>query len=265
MRGRAGIAGWARLVLLAAALLLAVLTGCAETGKTQTGGEALRIFSRLLPENALFQSEDGGVWGLDHHEKQSEGAPERVAAVRYGPVFLPETEDVGETLQLWITGVHESTPDHAKQERWWYLDYTWEQADKKPMAPTLSLQISLDGKWYTLPSGGMTPDQPDSLNLMKGRLYPEETEQITPGHYRLVLFRDWRGEIALDVEEFDLVETGDGYSVENIRKPESLFSESAYVPEKDIRRQDGSTWRLAEAGERYPWDRLTDVLEATPE
>ena len=231
--------------------------------------ETTRVFSRLLSENALFQSEDGGVWGLDHHEKQSEGMPERIAATRYGPVFLPETEDVGKTLKLRITGVHESTPDYAKQDRWWYLDYTWEKADKKPKTVSFSLQILLDGRWYTLPSGGLTPewtpDQPDSLNLMKGRLYPEETEQITPGHYRLVLFRDWRGEIALDAEEFDLVETGDGYAVENIRKPESLFSESAFVPEKNIRRQDGSSWRLAEAGERYPWDRLTDILEALQE
>ncbi len=253
------------LTLSCAAILLLILTspGCKRAESPEP--ETVRVFSRLLAENSLFRSEDGGVWGLDHYERRSEGEPERILAQRYGPVFLPETEDVGKTLKLRITGIHESTPDHAKQPHWWYLDYTWEKADKKPKSVSLSLQLLLDGKWYILPSGGMTPDEPDSMNLMKGRFYPEETEQITPGHYRLVLFRDWRGEIALDVEEFDLVETGEGYSVENLRKPESLFSEEAYVPGKNIRRQDGSAWRLAEAGERYPWDRLTDVLEAIPE
>ena len=251
------------LTFTAMLLLLPALPGCkrAETPEPET----VRVFSRLLSENALFRSGDGGVWGLDHHEKQSEGGPELVAAVRYGPVFLPETEDVSRTLKLHITGVHESTPDYAKQPHWWYLDYTWEQADKKPKAVTLSLQIRLDGQWYVLPSGGLTPDQPDSMNLMKGRFYPEETEQITPGHYRLVLFRDWRGAISLDAEEFDLVETGEGYAVENVRKPDDLFAEETYVPGENIRRQDGSAWHMKEAGERYPWDYLTDILEAVSE
>ena len=254
------------LVFAAMLILFFASPGCKRAETTEP--ETVRVFSRLLPENSLFWSEDGGVWGLDHYEKQREDGSERVVAVRYGPVFLPETEDVGETLKLRITGIHESTPDYAKQPRWWYLDYTWEQADKKPKAVSLSLQIRLDGHWYVLPSGGLTqewdPEQPDSLNLMKGRLYPEETEQITPGHYRLVLFRDWRGEISLDAEEFDLAETGDGYAVENITKPSDLFTEDAYVPVKSIRRQDGSGWSLAEAGARYPWDRLVDILEALP-
>ncbi len=257
------------LPLVFAAMLILFFTspGCKRAETTEP--ETVRVFSRLLSENSLFWSEDGGVWGLDHYEKQREGGSERVAAVRYGPVFLPETEDVSDTLKLHITGIHESTPISAKQPRWWYLDYTWEQTDKKPKAVSLSLQILLDGRWYVLPSGGptpeWTPDQPNSLNLMKGRLYPEETEQITPGHYRLVLFRDWRGALSLDVEEFDLVETGDGYAVENIKKPSDLFTENAYVPGQSIRRQDGSGWRLAEAGARYPWDYLTDVLEAASE
>lgn len=255
------------LALAALLLLLLAVPGCKRAETTEP--ETVRVFSRLLSENALFRSEDGGVWGLDHHEKQSEGGPERVAARRYGPVFLPETEDVGQTLKLHITGIHESTPDHAKQPHWWYLDYTYEKADKKPKSVSFSLQIRLDGQWYTLPHGGLTqewdPNRPDSMNLMKGRLYPEETEQITPGHYRLVLFRDWRGAISLDAEEFDLVETEDGYAVENIQKPADLFTEEAYAPGENIRRQDGSVWRLAEAGERWPWDFLTDVLEAVPD
>ncbi len=239
-------------------------------GSLPEEGEAFRVFSRLLPENDLFLSEDGGVWGLVGHVRSGEGEPERILAQRYGPVFLPETEDVGKTLKLRITGVHASTPDYAKQDRWWYLDYTWEKADKKPKTVSHFLQIQLEGKWYVLPSGGMTPewtpDEPDSMNLMKGRLYPEETEQITPGHYRLVLFRDWRGAIALDAEEFDLVETGEGYRVENIRKPENLFSEEAYVPGKSIRRQDGSAWRLEEtAAADFPGGILIDTLEALPE
>ena len=248
------------LAFLAMLVLLLALSGCrrAETPERETA----RVFSRLLPENTLFWSEDGGVWCLNAHLRDVEEGPERVSARRYGPVFLPETADVGETLQLHIQGIRESTPDYAKQDRWWYLDYTYDKADKKPKALSLSLQILLDGRWYVLPSGGMTPDEPGSLNLMKGRFYPEETEQIIPGHYRLVLFRDWRGEIALDAEEFDLLETEDGYSAENIRKAEALFAEEDCVPEKNILRQDGSRWRLSEAGEGYCWDCLMDTLEA---
>ena len=254
------------LTLSCAAILLLILTspGCKRAEPPEP--ETVRVFSRLLAENSLFRSEDGGVWWLVGHTRSGEGEPERVIAQRYGPVFLPETEDVGKTLKLRITGIHESTPDHAKQPHWWYLDYTYEKADEKPKVLSVSLQIRLDGRWYTLPSGGMTPDEPGSMNLMKGRFYPEETEQITPGHYRLVLFRDWRGAIALDVEEFDLVETGEGYSVENIRKPESLFSEEAYVPGKNIRRQDGSAWRLDETAAVYFFGGiLIDTLEALPE
>ena len=170
------------LTLSCAAILLLVLTspGCKKAEAAEP--ETVRVFSRLLAENSLFRSEDGGVWWLVGHTRSGEGEPERVIAQRYGPVFLPETEDVGKTLKLQITGIHESTPDHAKQPHWWYLDYTWEKADKKPKSVSLSLQIRLDGRWYTLPDSGLTPDQPDSMNLMKGRFYPEETEQITPGH-----------------------------------------------------------------------------------
>ena len=259
------------LLLLAFAAMLILLLASSGCKKAETPEpETVRVFSRLLAENSLFWSEDGGVWGLFGHLRHSEGEPELVAVQRYGPVFLPETEDVGRTLKLHITGIHESTPDHAKQPHWWYLDYTWEKADKKPKSVSLSLQIKLDGQWYTLPHGGLTqewdPNQPDSMNLMKGRLYPEETEQITPGHYRLVLFRDWRGVISLDAEEFDLVETGDGYAVENVRKPDDLFAEEAYVPGKSIRRQDGSAWRLSETAAFYFFGGiLIDTLEALPE
>ena len=255
-----------RLPLAFAAMLILVLAlpGCKKAKTPEP--ETVRVFSRLLSENTLFWSEDGGVWWLVGHVRSGEGEPELVAAQRYGPVFLPETEDVGQTLKLHITGIHESTPDHAKQPHWWYLDYTWEKADKKPKSVSLSLQIKLDGRWYMLPYSGLTPDQPDSMNLMKGRFYPEETEQITPGHYRLVLFRDWRGAISLDVEEFDLVETGDGYAVENVRKPDDLFAEKAYVPDKSIRRQDGSLWRLSESAAVYFFGGiLIDTLEALPE
>ena len=258
------------LTLSCTAILLLVLTspGCKRAEPPEL--ETVRVFSRLLAENSLFRSEDGGVWWLVGHTRSGEGEPELLLAQRCGPVFLPETEDVGWTLKLHITGVHESTPDHAKQPHWWYLDYTWEKADKKPKTVSFSLQIRLDGRWYTLPSGGLTPewtpDQPDSLNLMKGRLYPEETEQITPGHYRLVLFRDWRGAISLDAEEFDLVETEDGYAVENVRKPDDLFAEEAYVPGKSIRSQDGSAWRQSETAAVYFFGGvLIDTLEALPE
>ena len=249
--------------------LIGVLSGCTKEEAPER--ETVRVFSRLLPENELFYSEDGGVWGLDHHENRREGGPERVAATRYGPVFLPETEDVDETLKLQITGIHSSTPDYAKQPEWWYLDYTYEVTDKKPMTPTLYLQLQLDGKWYVLPYGGLTPEwtpeQPNSLSLMKGRLYPEETEQITPGHYRLVLLRDWRGDIAIDAVEFDLVETADGYAIDHIQKPADLFREETFVPEKNILRTDGSRWRMAEASRLEWWDfqpdtPRTDTLEA---
>ncbi len=253
-------------VLLA---FLFLLSGCkkAETAERET----VRVFSRLLPENALFWSEDGGVWGLDHRDrKREEGELERVFAQRYGPVFLPETEDVGQTLRLHITGIREYSPAYAKRPDWWFLDYTYEQADEKPKTVTPSLQIRLDGQWYCLPFGGLTPEWiqelPGSLSLMKGRLDPEETEQIIPGHYRLVLYRDWRGEISLDAEEFDLIETEDGFAVDRIRKPADLFGEKAAVPAQRVLREDGSSWRLAEAGVNdFRAFILTDILEEKSE
>ena len=249
-------------------LSLLTMTGCTKADASDR--ETIRVFSQLLPENALFYSEDGGVWSLDHRIRRSEGEAERIAAQRLGPVFLPETEDVGETLRLHITGIRKTTaPASSVQPDWWYLDYTYEKADNKPKTITLSLQIRLDGEWYLLPSGGLTPenspDQPDSINLMKGRLYPEETEQIIPGHYRLLLFRDWRGAVSLDVEEFDLTETEEGFAIDHIQRPAALYPEEAYVPGRKILREDGSGWSLVEAGSLHLWDYesfVTDTLEA---
>ena len=243
------------------------MTSCKRTSISES--ETIRIFSLLIPENFLFYSEDGGIWCLDHMVRGADGEAEQVVAQRYGPVFLPETEDVGKTLQLHITGIHRS--DNMKFPDWWFLDYFYEKADNKPKTLSLSLQLSLNGQWYVLPVGGSIPSfvpwEPNSINLMKGRLYPEEAELIVPGHYRLVLLRDWRGEVALDVEEFDLVETVDGYAINNIHKPADLNAEEAYVPEKIIQREDGSHWRLAEASRLEWWDfqpdtPRTDTLEA---
>lgn len=248
-------------------MLIGVLSGCKKAKPVES--ETVRVFSLLLPENYLFYSEDGGIWCLDHTMRRAEGEAEQVVAQRYGPVFLPETEDVGKTLQLQITGIHKS--DNTNSPDWWFLDYSYEKADNKPKTLSLSLQLSLNGQWYVLPAGGSIPSfvswEPNSINLMKGRLYPEEAEQIVPGHYRLVILRDWRGEIAFDVEEFDLIETADGYTIDHIQKPADLFGEEAHVPERSILRADGSRWRLAEASRLEWWDfqpdtPRTDTLEA---
>ena len=247
------------LIAMLGALL--VLCGCKKAEAAEP--ESVRVFSQLLPENYLFYSEDGGIWCLDHSERQKEGEPERLVVQRYGPVFLPDTEDVGKTLSLEITGIERSDPPaSAAKPDWWYLACTYEAENREQKSVSLSLQIQLDGKWYLLPSGGNTPDQPGLLNLMVGRLYPDQTEQIIPGHYRLVLYRDWRGEVSLDVEEFDLVETAEGYTIENIQKPSALLREEASIPQKSILRQDGSSWKLAEAGSQDFWDRMTDTIEA---
>ena len=253
-----------RIRFLIATLFVAFfsMTSCKRTSISDS--ETIRIFSLLLPENFLFYSEDGGVWCLDHTVRVAEGEAEQVVAQRYGPVFLPKTEDVNKTLQLHITGIHRS--DNTEFPDWWFLEYTYEKADKNPKTLSLSLQLLLNGQWYVLPSGGSIPSfvpwEPNSINLMKGRLYPEETEQIVPGHYRLVLLRDWRGEIALDVEEFDLVKTEDGYDINHIRKPNAYFSEEAYIPQKNILREDGSNWNLVKADAFNYWDFMTDTLEA---
>ena len=224
--------------------------------------ETVRVFSQLLPNNYLFYSEDGGIWCLDHRERQDEGEPERLVVQRYGPVFLPETEDVGDTLSLEITGIRRSEPPASSEKTdWWYLEYAYTVKNRELTAASLSLQIRLDGRWYVLPSGGFTPDEPGLINLMRGRLYPDEAEQIVPGHYRLVLYRDWRGEVSLDAAEFDLVETADGYAVDRIQKL-ALLREEAYIPQKNILRQDGSGWLMAEAGSQDFWDRMTDTIEA---
>ncbi len=249
-------------------LFFLISAGCKRAEAPEP--ETVRVFSLLLPENCLFTSEDGGVWGLDHRIRQDEGGPERVVAQRYGPVFLPATEDVGVTFSLQITGIRKvAMPDPADRPDWWFLDYTYEQADRKPKAITLSLQILLDGQWYLLPSGGLTPesvpDQPGSVSLMKGRLYPDQQEQIIPGHYRLVLLRDWRGEVSLDVKEFDLLETAEGFSIDHIRKPSTLFAEEIKTPGGRILREDGSAWSLAEAGALNDWGPAADILEAVPQ
>ncbi len=254
-------------VILVAALLISSLSGCKKPEATER--ETIRVFSQLLPENDLFYSEDGGIWGYSNRVHGNEGEPEQRAAVRYGPVFLPETEDVGDTLRLHITGIRKTEPlGSSKQQAWWFLDYSIEQSDSKNKAAILSLQIRLDGKWYLLPSGGLTPESipelPNSISLMKGRLYPEETEQIIPGHYRLVLIQDWRGNISLDVEEFDLLEKQDGYVIDHIQKPAELFKEKNVVPGKNVQRKDGSKWTMVEASPLEWWESAlrTDTLEA---
>lgn len=247
--------------VMAVLVLLPVLHGCRKADAAEP--EAVRVFSQLLPENKLFYSEDGGIWCLDHRVRQNEGEPERLVVQRCGPVFLPETEDVGKTLSLHITGIEKAEPPASSENaEWWYLAYTYETENRELKAVSLSLQIRLDGRWYLLPSGGYTPDRPGLINLMTGRLYPDQTEQIVPGHYRLVLFRDWRGEVSLDAEEFDLVETGDGYAVEGIQKLSALTPEEAYIPQKNILRQDGSGWSMAEAGSQAFWDMMSDTIQA---
>ena len=238
-----------------------ILQGCKKTAVSEQ--ETVRVFSQLLPENDLFYSEDGGIWCLDHRERQNDGEPERLVVQRYGPVFLPETEDVGDTLSLQITGIVRADPPASSEKSdWWYLACTYEAENRPLAAVSLSLQIELGGKWYILPSGGFTPDQPGLINLMRGHLYPDDVEQIIPGHYRLVLFRDWRGEAALDVEEFDLVKTEDGYTLDNIQKPTELSTENAYIPQKNILRQDGSKWSMVTAGSQDFWDMMSDTIEA---
>ena len=249
------------LIVFSILVSLLLLQGCKKAAASEP--EAVRVFSQLLPNNYLFYSEDGGIWCLDHRERQDEGEPERLVVQRYGPVFLPETGDVGDTLSLQITGIRRSEPPTSSENPdWWYLEYAYTVNNRELTAASLSLQIRLDGRWYVLPSGGFTPDQPGLINLMRGHLYPDEVEQIVPGHYRLVLYRDWRGEISLDVAEFDLVETEDGYAVDNIQKPSSLLTEEAWIPQKNILRQDGSGWLMAEADSQDFWDRMTDIIEA---
>ena len=249
------------LAVIAAFGFLFVLQGCKKAAVSEQ--ETVRVFSQLLRENDLFYSEDGGIWGLDHRERQDEGARERLVVQRYGPVFLPETEDVGKSVTLQITGIERAAPPTSSAYAdWWYLGYAYEAENREERSVSLSLQIRLDGRWYLLPSGGFTPDKPGLINLMRGRLYPEQTEQIIPGHYRLVLFRDWRGEAALDAVEFDLVQTEDGYAIDHIEKPTGLFTEKAYIPQKNIQRQDGSKWLMADAGSQDFWDRMTDTVEA---
>ena len=259
---------------LAAALTLAALL-CAVTfsgGKrTAQAGEreAARVFAQLMRDNDLFWSEDGGVWGWRTRRRVGEGEPERFAAVRFGPVFLPETEDVGETLSLEITGIRKDPVRRTQQDRdWWYLDYSYEKVGKVTSSAGVQLQIRLDGQWYRLPYAGLTPawdpGMPDNcISLMSGRFYPEQTEQIIPGHYRLVLYlRDHKGAWFLDVKEFDLMEIGAGFAVDNIRTPAGSYPEEVRVPETNIRREDGSAWRLVEAGE-YDLGRINtlDILE----
>lgn len=241
-----------------------ILQGCKKAAVSEQ--ETVRVFSQLLPENYLFYSEDGGIWCLDHRERQNDGEPGRLVVQRYGPVFLPDTEDIGDTLSLHITGITKSEPPtSSKNADWWYLDYTYEVDNRELAAATLSLQIKLDGRWYMLPSGGYTPDQPGQINLMRGHLYPDDVEQIIPGHYRLVLFRDWRGEVSLDVEEFDLVKTEDGYTIDHIQKLTTLSTEVAYIPQKNILRQDGSKWMMVNAGSQDFWNMMSDTIEAKAE
>ena len=95
-------------VILVAVLLISSLSGCKKPEATER--ETIRVFSQLLPENDLFYSEDGGIWGYSNRVHGNEGEPEQRAAVRYGPVFLPETEDVGDTLRLHITGIRKTEP-----------------------------------------------------------------------------------------------------------------------------------------------------------
>ena len=241
---------------------LLILQGCKKV--TISKQETVHVFSQLLPENYLFYSEDGGIWCLDHRERQSEGEPERLVVQRYGPVFLPETEDVGKTLTLQVTGIEKTVPSTSSANTdWWYLAYSYETENRPLASVALSLQIRLDGRWYLLPSGDILPRfRPGLISLMGGRLYPDEVEQIVPGHYRLVLFRDWRGEVSLDVEEFDLVETEDGYAIDNIQKPTELAAENAYIPQKNILRQDGSKWSMVSAGSQDFWNMMTDTIEA---
>ena len=239
---------------------LLVLQGCRKAVVSEP--ESVRVFSQLLPENYLFFSEDGGIWCLDHRERQNDGEPERLVVQRYGPVCLQKTEDIGKSLSLHITGLVKSDPPISTENSdWWYLGYTYEVGDKKLKSVSLSLQIQLDGRWYILPSSGLTPDQPDLINLMRGRLYPDQTEQIIPGHYRLVLLRNWRGDISLDVKEFDLTERGGEYYIESVQEPSNLFSEKTTVPDKNILRADGSSWRLVEAGSQDFWNIMTDIIE----
>lgn len=239
-----------------------VLTNC-KKAEVVPKLEIIQVFSQLLPENYLFYSEDGGLWALNHIERKIEGQPELVVAQRFGPVFLPETEDVSKTLTLQIMGIRKTESlGSSKQPYWWYLDYSYKQSDNNPKAVTVSLQIQLDGQWYLLPSSGYTQDQQNSINLMKGRLYPNENERITPGHYRLVLLRDWRGEISLDIEEFDLLKTEDEYSIEYIHKPSDLCIMEAKIPSGNIFRQDGSSWSIVKAGSLDFWHSMTDILEA---
>ena len=238
-----------------------ILQGCKKA--TVSEQETVRVFSQLLPDNYLFYSEDGGIWCLDHRERQNESEQEQLVVQRYGPVFLPETEDIGDTLSLHITGITKSEPPTSSENSdWWYLSFDYEVENRELASASLSLQIKLDGKWYILPSGGYTPDQPGLINLMRGHLYPDEVEQIIPGHYRLVLLRDWRGEVSLDVEEFDLVETKDGYTINNIQKPSVLLKEEAYIPQKNILRQDGSKWSMVNAGSQDFWNMMSDTIEA---
>ena len=260
---------------LAAALTLAALL-CAVTfsgGKQRPraeGGEAVRAFKQLMAENDLFYSEDGGIWGWAAKVRVGEGEPERVAPVRFGPVFLPEAVDVGETLTLEITGIRKNLVPWTHQTRdWWYLEYSYEKVGKVTSYEGLDLHIRLDGQWYRLPYCGLTPawspDMPDNcISLMSGRWNYEYREQIIPGHYRLVLYlRDHKGAWYLDVKEFDLVETWEDFAIENIQTPAELYPEEVRVPEKNVRREDGSAWRLVEAGE-YDLRRINtlDILEA---
>ena len=260
---------------LAAALTLAALL-CAVTfsgGKqAEKAGEreAVRIFTQFMRDNDLFWSEDGGVWGWRTKVRVGEGEPERFAAVRFGPVFLPETEDVGETLILEIKGIRKNLVPWPHQNRdWWYLDYACEQNGKVTSSVGQEVDIRLDGEWYRLPYIGQTPmwdpSMPDGcISLMSGVFYAEQTEQIFPGHYRLVAYlRDWKGRYSLDVREFDLLETAEGFSIKNIHEPAELYPEEARIPEKNIRREDGSAWRMVEADEYklHPY-LMMDILEA---
>lgn len=240
------------------------LSGC-KSAKTASQ-EKLQLYSALLykPTDGrfmLYSSEDGGLWSYCVRLKDE---PEKIRAYRWGPVFLPETDDVGKTFSLHITGIRKYVPSPTKE--WWYLDHSIDMpnlAHQKSYARLLL--IELDGHWYWLPQdSGYSHDAYDpasdtisedgktvrclcSKNLLAGET--SESQQVIPGHYRFLIFRQWNGKTALDVEEFDLLEIEDGYAIDNIRKPtsEELFAQEAWIPSRNIRDLDGRAWHMSEA------------------
>ena len=172
---------------------------------------AYEFTRNYMPDNQVFYSDDGGVWIYAYSDKRTGDT----ALYRLGPVELPETEDINDSIQVAIKGILRL--DEEKNEIW-RLQYEIKVNDNLPKIVYRVLQVQIDERWYYVYDAvctGKDSPGPDELTLLLGGdgSNIDDRPKVQPGHYRLLCSRCFRGVWSLAVVEFDLKKTDDGYAL----------------------------------------------------